>query len=118
MRKRGKSRPDTGHLHNPGGRGVAHAAVVHGTGRHVIRASAGLAIKQARLRAGMKQYALGLAIGFTNERSAQKGVHDIECSRCDRMDRVMAAADVLGVPLEQVIEFVPLGEPEPERSCG
>lgn len=78
----------------------------------MIRAEAGLVIKQARIAARMKQYQLGMAIGFKSQRSAQECVHAIETGRTDRVDRVMAAAAVLGVPLEQVIELVPLDEPE------
>lgn len=78
----------------------------------MIRAEAGLLIKQARLRARMKQYQLGMAIGFKSQRSAQECVHAIETNRTDRVDRVMAAAAVLGIPIERVIELVPLDEPE------
>lgn len=67
-------------------------------------------LKQARLRAQLRQYQLGMAIGFKSQRSAQECVHAIESSRTDRIDRVMQAAAALGVPVEQVIELVPLGE--------
>ncbi|MBK6920599.1 MAG: hypothetical protein IPH07_24575 [Deltaproteobacteria bacterium] len=49
--------------------------------RPAIRPEAGLRIKQARLRARMRQYQLGMAIGFRSQRSAQEIVHAIETGR-------------------------------------
>lgn len=56
----------------------------------------------------MRQYQLGMAIGFRSQRSAQEVVHAIESSQTHRVDRVIAAAAALGVPVEDVIELVPL----------
>lgn len=76
--------------------------------RPAIRPDAGLRLKQARLRARMRQYQLGALLGFRSQRSAQEAVHAIECGRTHRVDRVIAAATALGVPLDEVIELVPL----------
>lgn len=87
----------------------------------MIRAGAGLKIKQARLRAEMKQYTLGLQLGgIGNPKSAQREVHRMESDPTyARIDRVMAAAGVLGISLEDVIAFVTDEEPgEPPAANG
>lgn len=80
----------------------------HGSGRYVVKPGAGLLLKQARLRAGLKQYKLGEMLGFTNQRSAQAKVHALESGRFEQRDlgHVMNASTILRVPLTDVIEWV------------
>lgn len=75
------------------------------SGRFAVRAEAARVIRAARTSAGLSQTELGLRMDTQGATAAQQVVHRVESGK-GSMESVMNAAAALGIPFEDVIEYL------------